>query len=193
MISVGFPSRFLKCSYHFWNLSFWLAAFSFVLGVLFLPPTSLTVCHANRDCMFSKEFLILLIWSWMHSSYSFFPSLLSFSALAFIGFPLLPKDAFFMLLTPNKLHIWPLVWLILTQMLFLCWRWQSFHTRHSEYVYQISPEEYRIWFLVFTVTVYLLLISLLASEELSYHLYTFSWYWKHYFVSLEIIKSWYLV
>ena len=70
VISGGFPNRFLKCSFHFCILSFWLAAFSFVLKVLFLSFPSFTVCHDIHDCLSSTEVLILLIWPWIHSSYS---------------------------------------------------------------------------------------------------------------------------
>ena len=57
-----FPSKFLKYSFHFCILSFWLAAFSFVLNVLFLPLVLFIVCHAFCDCISSTEFLILSIW-----------------------------------------------------------------------------------------------------------------------------------
>ena len=97
-------SRFLKCSFHFWCLSSWLAAFSFALKVLFLVLTSFTVCHTNCNCSFSTKFLILLIWPWIKSYCSFLYVLvsslwtfLSFCTLAFVRFPLLSKAAFLML------------------------------------------------------------------------------------------------
>ena len=48
VISEGFPSRFLKCFFHFWSLSSWLAAFNFATMVLFL----FIVYHTNCDCLF---------------------------------------------------------------------------------------------------------------------------------------------
>ena len=71
VISGWFPSRFLKCPFHIWSFSSWLAAFSFAFEVLFLPITSFTVCHANHNCLSLNEFLILLIWPWMYSNCSF--------------------------------------------------------------------------------------------------------------------------
>ena len=65
------PSRLLKYSFHFWNFSSWLTAFSFTLEVLFLQLTSFTVCHTIRDCLSSTKFLILLIWNWKYSFCSF--------------------------------------------------------------------------------------------------------------------------
>ena len=38
-----------RSSFHFWSLSTWPATFSFALEVLFLPLTSFTMGHANRD------------------------------------------------------------------------------------------------------------------------------------------------
>ena len=96
-----FPCRFLKRYFPFCILSSSLAAFSFTLKMLFLPLTSFTVCHANRDCLSSAVFLILLIWPGMYYYLSFWCSslwaFLSFCTLAFVGFLLLHKDAFFML------------------------------------------------------------------------------------------------
>ena len=67
LISGGFQSKFLKCSFHFWSLSSWLAAFSFGWEVLFFLVTLVTVCHTNHDCLiwnfcfywFSLECIIL--------------------------------------------------------------------------------------------------------------------------------------
>ena len=115
-VTLGyFPSKFLKCSFHKCLHSFWLAAFSFALEVLFLLLTSFTVCHTIQDCLSSTKFLILLIWSWMYSVCSFKYALvsslcafLSFWALALVGFLLLHRDAIFILshffLTANVSH-----------------------------------------------------------------------------------------
>ena len=51
LISGGFLSRFLKSSFHYGSLSFWLAALSFAIREYFLPLTSFTVFHANCDCL----------------------------------------------------------------------------------------------------------------------------------------------
>ena len=73
----------------------------FALELLFLPLTSFTFCHANHDCL-SSEFLILLIWPWINSTYSFWyvfssshRAFLSFYTLALVRFLLLSKDSFF--------------------------------------------------------------------------------------------------
>ena len=54
----GFPSKFLKYSFHKCILSSWLVVFNLVLGGLI----SFTVCHAIQYCLSSTKFLILLIW-----------------------------------------------------------------------------------------------------------------------------------
>ena len=54
----GFPSKFSKCCFHSFILSFWFAAFSFALAVFFLLLTSF-VCQAILDCLSSTESLIL--------------------------------------------------------------------------------------------------------------------------------------
>ena len=92
MISGGFPTRFLKCSFYFWSLSSWLAAFSFALETLFLFFTSFTFYYAICYCLSSIEFLILLIWPWMYSNKSFWYrkvcsvwAFLVFCILVFVG------------------------------------------------------------------------------------------------------------
>ena len=62
VISEGFPSEFLKCSFHFWSLSSWQAALSFALEVLFFPLSLFTLCDVIRDCLSFIEFLILSMW-----------------------------------------------------------------------------------------------------------------------------------
>ena len=61
VISEVFQSRFWKSYFHFWSLSSWLAGFSFVLVMLFLPLPSFTVCHTKRDGVSSSKFVILFI------------------------------------------------------------------------------------------------------------------------------------
>ena len=68
IISGRFPSRFLNFFFSF--LQFFLV----LLTSCSLSPSlpiSFTVCHANRDCLSSTEFQILLIWLRMYSNCSF--------------------------------------------------------------------------------------------------------------------------
>ena len=89
----GFPSRFLKCCFHSFILSYWLVAFNFTLVVPFLLLTSFIVCQAYLYCLFSTESLILSIWFFMHSVSSFrympvncYCAFFSFMAFVFVGF-----------------------------------------------------------------------------------------------------------
>ena len=61
VISVVFPCRFLKCSFHFCSLYSWILLFSFVLEVFLLLLSSLTVCYANCHCLSSTKFFIFVI------------------------------------------------------------------------------------------------------------------------------------
>ena len=88
----GFPSRFSKCCFHSFILS-WLAAFNFALAVLFLLLTSFIVCQAILDCLSSTESLILSIWFCLYSvcSFRYMPAnwycdFSSFRAFVFVGF-----------------------------------------------------------------------------------------------------------
>ena len=72
-VTLDFPNIYLKCSFHRCIRS-WLVAFSLALEVLFFLLTSFTVCHAIRECLSflsSTGFLILLIWPWIYSIFSF--------------------------------------------------------------------------------------------------------------------------
>ena len=89
----GFPSRFSKCCFHSFILSWWFAAFNFALVVLFLLLTSFIVCQAILDCLSSTESLILSIWFCMYSVCSFrympvnwYCAFFSFMAFVFVGF-----------------------------------------------------------------------------------------------------------
>ena len=94
-LSVKFAIRFLKCSFHFYILSSWLGAFSFVLEVLFLLS-----CYSWLSIYRISNFIDC---PWMYSSCSFLVSasllwaFLSYCALTFDGFLLLNKNAIFML------------------------------------------------------------------------------------------------
>ena len=102
----------------------WLVAFSVALGVFFLLFTSLTVCKAIHDCLYSTEFLILLILLWMYSSGSFWYVLVS-SLCAFLSFyisisffyyirMLFSRHIVFALLlvSPMELYVCLSVWLV---------------------------------------------------------------------------------
>ena len=140
----GFPSRFLKCSFHMCIHSFWLATFSLALEVRFLLFISFTICHTIRDCPSSNEILIPLIWLWMYSIYSFWfvfiSSLCAFVsswALVLDGFLLLHRDTVFTLsrffLTANAFHRSLCLPLSLVGMLLLpSGRGRSSHIHHSK-------------------------------------------------------------
>ena len=51
VIFGGFPSKFSKCCFHSFILSWWFAALSFALAVFFLLLTSFIVCQAILDCL----------------------------------------------------------------------------------------------------------------------------------------------
>ena len=53
-----FPSKFLKCSFHFCTISSWQAALSFAVEVLFLSLNSFTFYSAYHYWLSSTEFLI---------------------------------------------------------------------------------------------------------------------------------------
>ena len=55
VITKEFPSEILKGFFHLWDLSSWLAAYSFVLEVLFLPMTFFSVSHAICACLSFTE------------------------------------------------------------------------------------------------------------------------------------------
>ena len=111
--------------------------------MLFCLLTSFIICHDICDCWSSIMFLILLIWPWIYSSYSFCTLLVnshctfSFSTWAFAGFLLLNKDAFSML---SSFSVIPVDF------------YKNFHICNSKYIFQISPEEYHS--LLLTVTIY---------------------------------------
>ena len=99
-----FLSRFLKYCFYKYIPSSWVAAFNLALAMLFLLLTSFTVCHVILDHLSSNKSLILLIWSWIYSVSSFRYALLSslwavlsFWALALVGFLLLHWDVLFTL------------------------------------------------------------------------------------------------
>ena len=82
-------------TFHFWNLSSWLAAFTFVPVVLFLPSSPVTVYYANSDCLSSTEFLILLVWPWciqiVYSGYFWFSATFWVSLMLFSFYLSFPK------------------------------------------------------------------------------------------------------
>ena len=97
-----FPNKFSKCCFHRYIRSRWPVAFSLALAMLFLLLTSITVCPAIVDCLFSTDSLILSIWFRMYSACSFryvlansFCAFLSFRALVLIGFFLMHLEEVF--------------------------------------------------------------------------------------------------
>ena len=100
----GFSKQILEMFFPHLYSFFLTGCYSLNIVVLFLLLTSFTVCHAIRDCLSSTEFLILLIWPWMYSIYSFcnifirwFCVFLSFWALALVWILLLHRNAVFTL------------------------------------------------------------------------------------------------
>ena len=89
VISGTFPSRFLKCSFHYCSFSSWLAAFCLAFKVLFLPLVYLLpifwLYWFGRECRLVQFFLVCVSYLW---------DFRSFCTLAFVGFFLLSKDAF---------------------------------------------------------------------------------------------------
>ena len=59
--SGEFPSRFLKCSFHFSILSSWLAAFNFDPEVLFLPFLLFIVCYSCLLIFWVSNFIDLAL------------------------------------------------------------------------------------------------------------------------------------
>ena len=95
----GFLSKYSTYCFYRGFRSSWLVAFSLAFAVLFLLPTSFTICHVILDCLFSIESLILLIWFCMYFVYSFrhmlVNSFLSFLALILVGFLQMHLEAVF--------------------------------------------------------------------------------------------------
>ena len=130
--------------------------------MLYFPLTSLTVCHATHDCLTSTEFLILLIRHWKYSSCSFWQVLvsslwafLSFCSLVFVFFFFFKLRCFFFhaisffIVSQGTVHL------------------TLVHIHHLEHVFHRCFLKI-IKLVFFTVTIYRLLISLLANEDQSY-------------------------
>ena len=108
-------SKFSKCCFHSCIRPCWLVAFSSAFAVHYLLLTSFIIWHAILDCLSSTESLILSIWFWMYSVFSFrymlaksFCAFLSFRAWVLVGFFLLHLEAAFtsarFFLTANVSH-----------------------------------------------------------------------------------------
>ena len=111
----GFPSRFSKCCFYTFILSWGVVAFSLALALLFLLLTSFIVCHVILDCVSSTWSLNLSIWFCMYSVCSFrymlanlFCAFFSLRAFTLVGFFLLHLVAVFTFacfsLTANVSH-----------------------------------------------------------------------------------------
>ena len=135
--------------------SSWLEAFSFARAVIFISFSSCFVSHADRDCLSSTEYWILLIWSCIYFLWFFRYALVSslcaflgFWALALVGFLLLYRDVVFTSSFFLTTDVSQRVWLAIILLPLLYGHWRSSHILHSESVFLISPEIHRIYFLV---------------------------------------------
>ena len=99
-VAFFLPGRFLKNFFHRCIRSFWLAALTVALEVLFLLVISFTLYLAIRDCLSSTEILVLFLKSSIHSvCFCWLYAFLGFWALALVGFLLLHGDAILTLST----------------------------------------------------------------------------------------------
>ena len=71
VISVGFHSWCLQCSFHFWSLFLGWQFLVFFPQDVFLPLTSFIVCHTYHYRLPSSKFLILWFYPWIYSNGSF--------------------------------------------------------------------------------------------------------------------------
>ena len=179
-VSLWFQKGFQADSEMFIQLQkySWLTALSFALDVLFFRLTSLTVSHAIRDYLSPTEFLILSIWPWMYTNYSFWYVLVSsfwnfqsFCAFAFVGFLYLSKDDFLKLycysLSASDSHGTQYLALSLVTMdsvAVAASTWAVTKISHLSFRVSISNIFRIVMNLFLTVTVYLF-ISLLVIED----------------------------
>ena len=175
----GFPSKFSKCCFHRCIRSSWLVAFNLTFAALFLLLTSLTVCHAILDCLSSIEYLILLIWFCMYSVCSFrymlansFCAFINFRALILIGCLQLHLEAFFtsacFFLTANVSHgALGLALCLIGMHSAAASKWALTKFSYSSFGVGVSDISRGASNLLLSVNVYLSLISLLLSRDLS--------------------------
>ena len=157
VIFGDFPSRFLKCFFHFCIHSSWLQ-----LLVLLRRCSSFCSLHLQSAILIEIVYLQPSFWFyWFGLECILFRCVsslwvfLNFWTLPFVMFLLFIKGAISMffsflqlLLLPIELYMWFLVWLVCTLFLLLCRQWKSFHIHNSEYMFLKCPEEYQICFLL---------------------------------------------
>ena len=173
-VTLGeFPSRFSKCSFHS-CISSCLAAFSFVLNVVFLLLSSFIVCHSIRDCLSSTKFLILLIWLCMYSCSFLYVLVLSGFSYASAHWHLLGFFYYVRILFSRYVAFFPTtndsnVTLHLSVGLFGIYSTAAFIFSYSSLGARLSNISWRVLnlFLTLTIYLYLLLISLLVNEDQS--------------------------
>ena len=152
----------------------WMTTFSLALKELFPFLTSFTVCHAIHDCLSSTQFLILLIWPWMYSHCSFYLGFLKFLHVGICWVPLLSKDVTFILScffltsrhSDGTLHL-ALDLVGMHSAAASMWALMKF--TYLSFGVCASDIFWRVLNLFHTVTIYLLLIFLLVSENQSQH------------------------
>ena len=147
MISGGFPSRFLKSSFQFWSISslarvLLLRCPFFRSQLSAMPPVIVYILLDFIFYWFGLWCIIVVLFSYV--LVNLFPGFVMFINLGIIlSYLVFPKE----LLTPMELYIWLLVCLVCTQLLLLPERFQSFHIRNTEYVFQSSPNGYQTCFI----------------------------------------------
>ena len=108
--------------------------------------------------IFCHQFLSIWLWKYLNCSFwcvllGTFEPFQSFFALAFVGFLWLRKDVFEVIsvfqttIDSHETLYFAMACLVCKHLPLLWWQGQSFHIRHSKYVFQMSPEENQIWFL----------------------------------------------
>ena len=122
----------------------WAMSMKLVSSSSFFLLTLFTVCNANLNCLFWPNYSFFKIWSWMYSRCTFWHVLIlsRFSQASvywhLLSFLLLSNDAF-------QVISFSLISIGSQETLHLAVT--KFHIRHSENIFPISPEEYKICFL----------------------------------------------
>ena len=162
MISEGFPSKFLKCSFHFWCLSSWLVAL-----VLLSRCFSFYFLHLLSVMWIMIVFFLTNFWFYWFDLECILVILFSM-LVAFVGF-LLSRDAFF---TSSRLSLTAIVsqWTLYLAFGLVgiysaaAFIWVVTKFSYSSFGVCLSDDSWRVSNLFLTVGVYWLLISLLANS-----------------------------
>ena len=88
---LGLPmiSGFIKCSFHFWEIHFWLISLIISFVVFSLPLTSFTVCHPIRNYQSYINYILVVLFGVCSLG-----TLSSFFVSIIVAFLLLCKYAF---------------------------------------------------------------------------------------------------